>query len=115
VTDIAVTVWEDRNTVLFSGTLANECWAQSSPFDWRWNAGCGTAAPFTSARLRARFSNGTTAYHLMLKAQGSFGIQNLTGGGGGTELLLTIDGVKRATTGGRCRKSGTAIMCARYD
>jgi dienelactone hydrolase len=114
--DIGVVVWEDRNTQLFSDTLAKACWSQTGAASWRWRpTTCGTPGSFDTARLRRRTSGGVTTYRLFVRARGALALETKTRGGGGSQFRLTIDGVGRTTTGGRCRATATSINCTQYD
>ncbi len=115
-TNIQVTAWEDRNTVLFDATMDQACWVVSSATSWRWEPGaCGSPGPFASGRVRKSTRGGTTTYRVSAKAEGTFPFATLTKGGGGTQFRLVIGGVTRTTSGGRCRSMPTSISCMRYD
>jgi dienelactone hydrolase len=115
-TNIQVTAWEDRNTILFDATMDQSCWVATSAMSWRWEPGsCGSPGPFTSGRVRKSTQGGVTTYRVSAKAEGTFAFATLTKGGGGSQLRLIINGVTRTTSGGRCRSNPTLISCMRYD
>jgi len=115
-TNIQVTAWEDRNTVLFDATMDQTCWVATGATSWRWEPGsCGSPGAFTSGRIRKSTRGGVTTYRVFAKAEGTFAFATLTKGGGGSQLRLVVGGVTRTTTGGRCRSMPTSISCVRYD
>ncbi len=115
-TDIQLTAWEDRNTVLFDGTMDHTCWVQTGAGAWHWRPEtCAAAGRFTSGRIRKSTNAGGTSYRIFIRADGPFAFETLTEGGGGTQFRLVTGGVTRTTTGGRCRSKSTSISCVRYD
>jgi hypothetical protein len=114
--DVDVTVFEDRNTVLFAETMTRACWSQKSANSWRFDPDtCASPGSVVRGSLRRSTDGAIATYRLALTAQGSFALETLTAGGGGTQAVVTIDGTARATTGGRCRAGGASISCTRYD
>ena len=115
-TNIQVTAWEDRNTILFDAAMDQTCWVPISASSWRWDPGsCGSPGSFVSGRVRKSTKGGVTTYRVSAKAEGTFAFATLTKGGGGSQVRLVIDGVTRTTSGGRCRSTPTSLSCMRYD
>lgn len=114
--DIDVVVWEDRNTILVQETLSMDCWTAKSSTKWQYDpTACVTPGPFKSAKLSKSTGGGVTTYKVSIKLEGALAIDTVTEGGGGTQLQLTINGVSRNTSGGRCKNKATKITCSKYD
>ncbi|MFQ5666955.1 MAG: hypothetical protein ACE5I7_11055 [Candidatus Binatia bacterium] len=118
-TDIAVTVWEDRDNALFSQALIKDCWVnKKAGVKWIWKRStCGGGDPgvFTRALLKKTAGTGGTTFKFVLKAKGDLGFATTTLGGGGAQVELGIAGETYNTSGGKCRRGTTSIACSKYD